>query len=250
MKDTCILDGKGVVLMDPFKLIIEGKFKEAVEQCSTELETKLSSPTINTRGFAYLNLGDLDRALADFQKAEEVRYQALPDQTDAYQQEIGMVLWLKGQEQEAASIWYNLVQALTKGKIVFSDMAGGVQNGALLWFASCYEGLRNYYEPAKKFLEKKVKSPKIRHWPGPIAQYLLKNLSEEELIQAATCNESKILEDRQLCQANFYIGAKALANGDKKRFKESMLESVRTGKRSRIELEYYLAKYELERASV
>lgn len=237
--------------MDPFELIIEGKFKEAVEQCSTELETELSSPTINTRGFAYLNLGDLDKALADFQKAEEVRYRVLPDQTDSYQKEIGMVLWLKGQEQEAANIWYNLVQALTKGKIVFSDLAGGVQSGTLLWFASCYEGLRNYYEPAKKFLEKKAKSSKIRDWPGPIAQYLLGISPEEELIHLATSStKSEILGDRRLCQAYFYIGAKALANGDKKRFKESMLESVRTGKRSRIELEYYLAKYELERASV
>jgi hypothetical protein len=53
-----------------------------------------------------------------------MRRQEIIGRSDAYLQLIGLVLWLKGQEIEAAEQWHNLIKEMDSGEIVFSDMAG------------------------------------------------------------------------------------------------------------------------------
>lgn len=233
--------------IDPFYLIHQGKFNEAIRLYTEELEKELSSPTLANRGLAYLNTGDFDKALIDFKKADEIDRIEIIDRTDGYLQLIGMTLWLKGQEKEAAEQWYNLVQEIDAGKIVFSDMAGGVINGTLLWFAACFnDELSEYKEKAEKYLKKKAKLSRAKYWPGPIGPYLLGNLSEEDLKLAAH-HDNEILKNRHLCQAYFYIGVKAFSNGDMESFRKAMAESIERGRHNLIEKEYYLAKHELSR---
>lgn len=156
---------------------------------------------------------------------------------------IGVALWLQGKEQEAADVWQGLVQDHLAGKIAYSDMAGGVESGALLWFAACFEKFRHYLKPAEKLLKKKCKLKRNKYWPGPVAQYLLGNISEEDL-KFAACEVDE-LRERQLCQAYFYIGAKALFNGDEEGFRKAMKDAVAID--NYVENEYYLARCELTR---
>jgi tetratricopeptide (TPR) repeat protein len=51
--------------IDPFYLIKQGKFNEAIKIYSEELKRELSSPIFTNRGLAYINIGDLDNALDD-----------------------------------------------------------------------------------------------------------------------------------------------------------------------------------------
>lgn len=171
--------------------------------------------------------------MADFEMAEKVNNQESRIRSAGYLQMVGVTLWLKGGEQEAADLWYSVMQDIDARKIAYTDAAGGVTSGALLWYASCFEGLGHYRKPAEKFLKKKANLKRNRIWPGPIAQYLLGNLPEEDLILLA--RESK----KQICQAYFYVGAKALQSGDKKWFREAMASTVNS--ECLIKNEYYLA---------
>lgn len=231
---------------DTIQLMLKGKIDEAIAIYSRRIEKNLSSSNLDARGFAYLYQNQLDKALADFEMAEKVSKQVNLGPTDGYLQDVGIALWLKGKEQEAADVWHGLVQDHLAGKIEYSDRAGGVESGNLLWFAACFEKFRHYQKPAEKLLKKKCKLKRIKYWPGPVAQYLLGNISEENLKVAA--RESGSRAERHLCQASFYIGAKALLNGDKRRFREAMAE-VTSGELSFIEKEYYLARHELSRNS-
>lgn len=207
------------VLEDPFSYMQKGKIDKAIKLFTKAIENKPSSIPYAGRAGAYLIIGKLDESLADLKKAEEFRNREIPDRVDAYLQQIGMILWLKGQEKEAAEHWFNLVKEMDAGKIVFSDMAGGVINGALLWFASCFnEELKEYKEKAEKYLKKKAKTSRVKYWPGPIAQYLLGYLSEKDL-KGAACESTGLLQKRYLCQAHFYTGVKAYYDGDIKNVK-------------------------------
>lgn len=233
--------------MNKFQLMLDGKIEEALVLYSKDIEKDFSSVTFTGRGHAYLHLNELDKALADFKMAAKLREKINLGPNDGHLKMIGVALWLQGNEEEAVDMWHKLVQDHLAGKIVYSDMAGGVESGALLWFAACFEQFRHYQKVAERLLKKKNKLKRNKYWPGPVAQYLLGNISEEDLKLAA--NKSNNLKERQLCQAYFYIGAKALLNGDKKSLLKAMADSVATGSPNYMENEYYLARYELSRYS-
>lgn len=234
--------------MNKFELMLDGKIEEALALYTKDIENNTSSVAFTSRGHAYLHLNELDKALADFIMAVKLREQVKISPTDGHLQKIGVVLWLKGNELEATEVWHCLVQDHLAGKIVYTDMAGGVGSGALLWFAACFEQFRYYQKEAEELLKKKSKLKRNKHWPGPVAQYLLGNISEEDL--KLTACESNNLKERRLCQAYFYIGAKALLNGDKKSFLKAMADSVAIGPPNYIENEYYLARYESARCEI
>ena len=230
---------------DPFYLIRQKKFDEAIKIYSEKLNNKLHAPSLANRGTAYLNIGDFDSALKDFKKAEEIYNKEMPDRADGYLKLVGLTLWLKGEKNEAANLWCNLARDLDAKKIVFSDSAG-VLSGTLLWYASFTKEINQFRELAEKYLNNRIKLSSIKHWPGPVAQYLLGRIFEEGLIKAAHSN-SEILTHRQLCQAYFYIGVKALSNSDLENFQKNIAKSVTYGETSLLEIEYYLAKNEMDR---
>ena len=233
--------------IDPFELLLQGRFDEAEKIYTNMIKSNPTSQLFAGRALVYLNMEEFDKALADTMAAEEFSRREMPDRGDCHLQYVGLILWLKGQEKEAAEQWFSLVREMDAGKIAFSDMAGGVINGTLLWFAACFNHeLSEYKEKAEKYLKKKIKLSRAKYWPGPIAQYLLGNLSDTELRNAA-CEATGLLQKRHLCQAYFYIGVKAFHNGDIENCRKLMEESVKAGKLSLIEKEYYLAKHELAR---
>ncbi|MHB1044152.1 MAG: hypothetical protein ACYC0Q_15125 [Eubacteriales bacterium] len=233
-------------MMNKFQLILDGKIDEALALYTRDIENDFSSVTLIGRGRAYLYLNELDKALADFEMAAKIREQVNLGPTDGHLQMIGVTLWLKGKEQEAADVWNRLVQDHLADKIEYSDRAGGVESGNLLWYAASFEKFRNYRKQAEKLLKKKSKHERIKYWPGPVAQYLLGNMSEDDLILTARKSNR---EKRYLCEAYFYIGARALSKGDKKHFRKAMADSVATGPPNYVENEFYLARYELARTS-
>jgi tetratricopeptide (TPR) repeat protein len=232
--------------VDPHCLVIEGKYDEAIAVYTNLINTDKSN--YFSRAIVYLQKGEYDKALEDIKLAEEDRNSQNPDRTDIYLKTYGIVLWINKQEKEAAEIWYQLIKDVQAGKIKYStDLTGGLVNGYLLWFAGCRnESLAEYIEKTKSFLFKKSKKRSIEYWSGPIAQYILGNISESDLLDAAE-TESDILTSRQLCQAHFYIAINYYLNGDKENYVRELQACVENGKKTMLEYEIYLAQYELAR---
>jgi tetratricopeptide (TPR) repeat protein len=236
---------------DPWKLVMAGRFQDAVEAYTREIAIDPWVGAYRGRAAAHLNLGDLDAALRDFRTAEEVRARnasriaQIP--TDAHSQDFGVVAWLRGQYQEAREHWARAVELLMTAGNVMTDAAGGVESGLLLWFAGVRLKAGAYREAASRLLERLCRSERIGLWPGPGALYVLGRISADAMFEAAD-SMSRMLTDRQMCQAHFYHGVQALSKGDFPLFAAEMSKAVARGESTRIEHEYYLAKYELGRA--
>ena len=143
--------------MDPWQLLKDNRYVEAIEAYTDSLRERESSPNYCNRAIAQLSIGFLDRALLDFEAAERCRPPKLA-RGDAYQQWIGTVHWIAGAELKAAETWSQLVEALEAGDIGYTDAAGGVGSGALLWFAATWLDNTQLLTAARQWLERLVRS--------------------------------------------------------------------------------------------
>lgn len=232
-------------MSDPFHLIPEGRFREAFELYSKELESVPSAPVLANRALSALNMGDLDQALADFGRADELDRSGEAGRGSSHSSSLAMVMWLRGSRDDAASLWRKTLGAIEEGVITHSDLAGGVGVAALLWFSSIHLKRAEDRRLAESFMRKKWATARGKEWPGPIGGFLLGQLSRQELSQAAKSQPEK-LEARRQCQATFYAGTKSREAGDLRGEKSELEDSVKFGSVSLIEREYYLAKHELK----
>lgn len=239
--------GTSVLAGDPWQLMTKGRFKEAAEAYTPKADTG-DLPSLANRALAFLNLGDVDRALADAIRWEQEHPRQRLDPADGGLCTIGMLYWLKGNGSTALAAWDEAVTGLLFGRITFSDASGGVGAAALLWFGAGPSAdrapLRN---KALTLIKKRLKTKRGNDWPGPVGMYLIGNMSGALLRSVAQAGEHEKIAARQLCVADFYLGVKALEESDAERGEQLLAESVALGAKSLIEEEYYLARYELTR---
>src|SRR5689334_10843701 len=86
-----------------------GDYAKAVTGFSEEIRISPSTPAYNNRGMAYLHLGELDAALADFRSAEALSSAALNTVCDGSM--CGVALWMAGRNREAIVTWLAGVEA-------------------------------------------------------------------------------------------------------------------------------------------
>lgn len=227
---------------DPFYLILAGDFAAAIRAYDASAKDDPSASTYLNRGLAYLNLGELDRALADFQAAED-RDRGQRFRHDDAARWRGVVGWLKHDRAEALRVWHNAVKGILDGDINMSDAAGGVSVAALVWFAATEESQEQ--KNALKLLRKRINRVV---WPGPIAPFLLGKLRDTDLLAAA---ESKTadLAARQQCQGHFFVGARAKREGRLEVSLRHFQVAAAQGRSAILECESYLARAEVEEAA-
>jgi len=225
---------------DPWNLIASGHYEQAVRAFTSRLRRDKSLGNYRNRAVAYLNLGDYDKALADLRAADTM--QVTPG--DSCLQSIGVAQWLAGRESEAASTWRDLVRAFEQRKIHYTDAAGGVKSPCLLWFAAVRLGQDELLEAARRLLNEKVspRNGRIENWPGPIAKFLLGQITEAQL-RSEVEPQIPVLHERELCQAEFYIGVRRLQLGDHAGAKRAFRTAARLAA-AKVENEYYLALHE------
>jgi hypothetical protein len=223
-------------------LIVSGDYLGAVAATSEEIARRPSMGLFANRATAYILLRDYDKALAD------IAVSGFLDATDTTWGDsafcwFGAVLWLKHAYWEATRIWQFTVRQMVKGRFTHSDAAGGVGCGCLLWFASQHFPEATFRADATELLEKKLMKRSGKSWPGPIASFILQETTAEQL--RAAVSETPVLRERQLCRAEFFIGAALLRSNSAEAlecfdravgFREAILEE-----------EYFLAQHEAER---
>jgi tetratricopeptide (TPR) repeat protein len=231
--------------MKPWDLFEAGLYREAIAGYTRMLRRDESEQVYAGRAEAFFKLKDYDRALTDLHAANAVSQYT----TDAYFERIGVVNWLARRENTAAGTWHDLVLATERGRIQYADAAGGVEPGCLLWFAAVSLGRSDLLNPARSLLEKKAKEPRgeyarTENWPGPVAMFLLGMLNEAQLRENITdVTDVPIVHERELCQAEFYIGVKALEGGDVLAARKAFRKAAALRDAS-IENEYDLAQRE------
>lgn len=218
--------------VDPWQLVIAGRFQDAYEQYSDMLKAGPSIPTLNGRGTTLLNMGRLSEACVDFRQAVELAWREL-DGSASTCAKLGTTLWLMGEAQQAVEAW-------TSGlKAKYGDAAGGVELPALLLYAAVKTADTDLENLSLKLLKKRAGSA---NWPGAIAELYLGRLSPSGVRRAA---RSSALGVRQQCQADFHLGVYALKYGAPDLARNCWLAAAAAQPNARLEKEYYLARAEV-----
>lgn len=199
--------------MHAFKLLELGKYEEAIESFTRALRKEPSQFIYSGRAEAHFKLKDYDAAIADLHLANGVATHT----NTGYFERMGVINWLAGRENTAAGVWLDLVLATERGKLQYTDGAGGVEPGCLLWFAAVSLGRLELLVPARRLLQKKVDSQsgrnwRIENWPGPVAMFLIGLLNESQMRDRIT-DIPPAARECETCQAEFYVGVKALEAG-------------------------------------
>lgn len=243
---------------DIWPLVRSGRHNEAREiftsLCCREAKTDAE---FDKRASIALCLGDWDQAYQDLRKLHEatsLRKGQL--HVGIYLSEIGVVEWLRGNQGEAKRLWRAHVDGLRDRIIQYSDPAGGVKPGCFLWFGGVMTQDRNSVEYAVRYLKRLAKRSRIEYWPGPVAMLILDTISFEKTIERASTRspliaepagpQPELLTRRHVCETLFYGAIKSFACSDIATYSQR-LRSCSELENPIIELEWYLARNELQR---
>lgn len=210
-------------------------------------------PSIAGLARTLLAAGNYRDALPLLLRVDEYERRRLPGHPGR-KHELSCLYWCLGDRIQAKQIMRELVQGILDRTIEFADMAGGVQQGAILHYMGISTDDSESTEFALSYLGKLSKKARIKHWPGPVALHLLGRLDTESLLAAASGTatmeqaliavESNILSRRQLCVAAFHHGIRLRALGND----EECLVWLRACaglKNPLVEPEWYLAQHEI-----
>lgn len=234
---------------DPFDLVLKGRPSEAIDAYSELLKEEPDNELrLSGRAIAYLNLKALEEAAGDLERAEALNRSRGIGRSSHHATWLGIVDWLRGHKDEAIRRWLIVVSEIQKGKVVYADLAGGVQPAALLWYGATRVGASTTQElqTAIRFLSKRVAGTATENWPAPIGSYLLGSMKEEELLQQAGNVSAPIRRVRRLCQSTFYIAAAARSRDSVEEALALWLRAVSYG--DLYDGEHYLALGELSEA--
>lgn len=215
-----------------WELIKAGSFENACIRADAEWQESKSVLSLRNKVFALLNLGRLEEAGELCRDIIRCRH----GDTDTDFIFLGVSQWLLGHFDSAVATWRD--GAATK----FTDAAGGVEVPLLLFFASVKTSQDSLRIQSLDELRKLCKSSASANWPGPIAGYVLGDLSEEKL--ESSMSQHPLLRAKQACQSAFYIGVRRLLEQDEAGFRQAMVACTNHGPVTMQKQEYYLGKAE------
>jgi len=259
---------------DPWDLIRSHQYEKAVAAYDAQLATlgkvRLQSATVQSwnaivanRAIALLCAGRLREALEGFSTANDIARQSL-DKSAAYLECMGTVLWLMGHRGVAKELYRSAVDAIRYGTTAFAkDIAGGVGQGLLLWYAGVTTKDRSATEYALGYLTRLAKKSRIKYWPGPLARFVIERRAQSLLPDAQPFKEllrdsfktdnlqeiieqakSDILKRRELIQALFVLGTKRRKKGDKDGCRRAFQQCAQL-ENPHVDQEWYLAAAEV-----
>jgi hypothetical protein len=230
---------------DAFEFFCQGHLAEAIAAYSASIATSPSPLLLSNRALARWRSGDYVGAIADYQAADQLDSPAA--RSDANPKRIASILWMMGHQEEALARWDDVLARAERYEFRYTDGSGGAHAGLLLWFGACYSHDAPVAERAIAFVRKRLKKRGRQLWPRPVAQFVIGELEEAELLRLARAEEP--LAARRLCQAEFYAAVQARVRGDRAREASGFVAAVEAGEPVPLEIEFYLAQHELTAGS-
>jgi tetratricopeptide (TPR) repeat protein len=239
---------------DRWQLVLGHRYVEALAAYDARARAEPITDYIEIadRATALLCLGRHSEALDGFRRASELSYKG----SGAYLEEIGAVLWLLDRRVEAIQTFRQAAEGILKGSIHYADLAGGVSEGLLLWYAGITNKDGAATEFAVRYLSKLSRKRRIKSWPGPLALFALGRTSfnrvledkwwTDDLSRIMTQAQVDLLKRRELVQALFYLAtSKRLAGAEDEC--HSLMAQCSVLENPVLEVEWYLARAEVER---
>lgn len=244
---------------DPgWQLIAAHQYEEAVAAYDAQLATGDEWYAAN-RVIALLCLRRLSEALEGISNENDVARQSRSSRLET----MGTVLWLMGHRSVAKELYRSAVDGIRHGTIAYADIAGGVGQGLLLWYAGVTTKDRNATAHAVDYLTHLAKKSRIKHWPGPLAQFVIERRAQSLLPHAQSFKEllresfqtdnlpeiteqakSDIGKRRELVQALFVLGTKRREKGDEDGCRRAFQQCAQL-ENPHVEEEWYLAAAEV-----
>ena len=243
---------------DPWTLVSAKQYGEAAEEYFRRY--KEGGGTFELRGHA--------KALLFANRPAEAlpRFRQVIEETDPTERgdcdfiDVGTCHWYLHQAEQAIAAWRESRTA------VYTDAAGGVVPPTVLLYASARLGDSELEEEALRLLhnhlnkhKRRVRRRQVRNapkthedfvhpglyaWPGSLVPFLLGEIGDADLDQAANHSPSDILRARWQCQADFAAAVRALREGNRAKFRDRMTRSA-SSQHGELEHEFCLARWEV-----
>jgi lipoprotein NlpI len=213
---------------------------------------------LNNRGALYMNEGDYDRAIADYDKAILL----VPEYAIAIKNR-GAAYINEGKYDRAIPDYDKLVQINPRNAFALQT------RGILRYFLANYEGALEDEKDALDVnpmdsysaiwlylaqtrtgtnglsqLASNASGLKLANWPGPVVQVYLGKIKSNDLVSLGRAANPKFADDRE-CEANFYLGERALLDGKRNEALAHFRAAVAIG--AKTNFEYGGAALELSR---
>jgi hypothetical protein len=175
-------------------LLRRGFLEQGITLMEQSFNETPTPSTLVTLGLGYLWIEKYEAASKHFQDWID-KYGVT---MDAYFALIGAAQWCLDNYVSASESWKSGLRAQ------YIDMAGGIESPLLLWVASVLKSNDKLRKEAVKILGDKVRSPKVKHWPGPLAQFVLCQIDEESLNDRSAGPMNRNTPPRTKWQIAFY----------------------------------------------
>lgn len=175
--------------------------------------------------------------------------------------DIACLHWLCGDRAKAMQMMHGLAAGILDGSIQYaSDAAGGITQGLLLYYMAVTDKKTEEMTFALGYLRDRrdrLKRIMIQNWPYAVASYYLGDIPfvkvmedvNEHVVTMPPIDPATLELGRRirLCDALFHDGIKSRAQGDEVHCLARMRECAAL-ENPVIEQEWYLARYEIEKA--
>jgi hypothetical protein len=160
------------------------------------------SHTMRGVGVGYLWIADYQAAWKHFQHAIET----YPDSLSGFYGMAGTAKWCVDEYDVAVRCWDAGLSAR------FADAAGGVHLPLLLFVGAVLKPAVFSRKKAKEILSAKIKDPRAKNWPGPLAPLVLDLIDENALTEVLVESGKRDLSYRKRL-VKFYKGVLDLQRG-------------------------------------
>jgi hypothetical protein len=217
---------------DPWHQLRAGEFKAGLKQLHTNYVEDPSASSIMELGVAYLWASEYETAWEFFWKS----IAEYPESLSGFYGMAGTSRWCLGDVPKAVQLWSAGLDAQ------MADTNGlGIHLPLLLWMTSILKPGCFSRGSAEKLLKVRVKDRRVITWPGPIAQWVLGEIGEAELIALTLDDDTVETHDKEWL-TNFYQAVIHYGKSRCSKFLESIQKLTDTTRPEWADADFFLAR--------
>jgi lipoprotein NlpI len=224
-----------------WKLIESDRFDEAIAHVDIEFQQRGDFTNFGNKIIALLLIRNYDDVIKVASMTIYLKQQSNPlidVSSDKYLIYCSIALWFLDKKEDA------IEQLLLAEKCRYTDAGGGIELYIIEYFVATKTPDLVFRKHALKNLKRKLKNRQSLNWPGPLGNYLIGEIDEEEAFQQIS--KTPGLRERHLSQLNFVSAIKCFERGEIADYERKLKDTVKYGPMTYVECVYHIAIGELD----